>query len=65
MIKKNQTQMKYLYGEDVVNILKQGMVDAIKSGNYVTIDVDSIDEVNDKHLFIARIKLFIKRLFHI
>ena len=65
MIKKNQTQINYLYGEEVVDTLKKGIADAIKSGNYVTIDVDSIDEVDDKHLFIAKIKLFIKRLFHI
>lgn len=57
MIRKNETQMKYLYGEEVVTILKYCIKEAIKSGNCVTIDVNSIDEVTDKQVLKASKKL--------
>jgi hypothetical protein len=63
MITKNKTQLNYLYGEEVVQTLENTIKDTIKSGHIVTIDVDTLDEVTDEHLKIAKIKLFIKRLF--
>lgn len=65
MIRKNQTQLNFLYGEEAVNVLKKTMKDAIKNGDYVTINIDSLDELDDKCIKTAKIKLFIKRLFHI
>lgn len=57
MIRKNETQLKYLYGEEVVNILKECIKAEIKSGNCVTINVNSIDEVTDRHVEKASKKL--------
>ena len=34
---KNQTQLNYLYGEEVTNALKSAIEQSIKSGNCVTI----------------------------
>ena len=62
MVKKNKQQMNYLYGEDTVNTIEDCIKDAIKSGKCVTIDIDSIEEFSKKHLFIAKMKLFFKRL---
>ena len=61
MIKKNKTQMNFLYGEDTVKVLEDSIKKAIKEGNCVTIPIDSLDEINHKHLVIAKIKLWFKR----
>lgn len=63
MVTKNKQQMQYLYGEDTVNTIESCIKNAIKSGNCVTIDIDSIDELEEKHIFILKMKLFFKRLF--
>lgn len=63
MVKKNKQQLQFLYGEDTVNTLEDCIKNAIKNGNCVTIDINSIDELEEKHLFIVKIKLFFKRLF--
>ena len=62
MIKKNKTQLNYLYSEKTVNLLEECIKTAIKNGDCVTIDIDSIDDFDNKHFVIVRIKLFIKRL---
>jgi hypothetical protein len=63
MVTKNKQQLTFLYGEDTVNTLENCIKDAIKNGNCVTVDIDSIDEFEEKHLFILKMKLFFKRLF--
>lgn len=63
MVKKNKQQMNYLYGEDTVNTIEDCIKNAIKNGDCVTINIDSISEFEEKHLFMLKIKLFFKRLF--
>lgn len=60
---KNQTQLNYLYGEETVNILKSAIEQSIKNGNCVTISIDELDKFSYKHMIIAKVKLFFKRLF--
>ena len=60
---KNQTQLNYLYGEEVTNVLKFAIKQSIKSGNCVTISIDELDKFSYKHMVTARVKLFFKRLF--
>ena len=60
---KNQTQLNYLYGEETVNTLKSDIEQSIKSGNCVTMSIDELDKFSYKHMVIAKIKLFFKRLF--
>ena len=60
---KNQTQLNYLYGEEVTNVLKSAIKQSIKSGNCVTISIDELDKFSYKHMVIAKVKLFFKRLF--
>ena len=60
---KNQTQLNYLYGEEPVNAPKSAVELIIKNGNYVTISIDELDKFSYKHMVIAKIKLFFKRLF--
>lgn len=60
---KNQTQLNYLYGEEVTNALKSAIEQSIKSGNCVTISIDELDKFSYKHMVIAKVKLFFKRLF--
>ena len=60
---KNQTQLSYLYGEETVNVLKSAIKQSIKSGNCVTISIDELDKFSYKHMVIAKVKLFFKRLF--
>ena len=60
---KNQTQLNYLYGEEVTNALKSAIKQSIKSGNCVTISIDELDKFSYKHMVIAKVKLFFKRLF--
>ena len=60
---KNQTQLNYLYGEETVNVLKSAIKQSIKSGNCVTISIDELDKFSYKHMVIAKVKLFFKRLF--
>lgn len=64
MIKKNRTQLKYIYGEDTVKILEDSIKKAIKEGDCVTIPIDSLDNFDHKHLAIAKIKLWFKKLIH-
>ena len=63
IITKNETQMRYLYGEETVNILKSAIKQSIKNGDCVTISVDELDKLSYKHIVIGKIKLFFKRLF--
>ena len=63
IITKNQTQLNYLYGEEVTNALKSAIKQSIKNGNCVTIPIDELDKFSYKHMVIAKIKLFFKRLF--
>ena len=63
IITKNETQMKYLYGEETVSILKSAIKQSIKNGDCVTISVDELDKLSYKHIVISKIKLFFKRLF--
>ena len=60
---KNQTQLNYLYGEEVTNVLKSAIKQSIKSGNCVTISINELDKFSYKHMVIAKVKLFFKRLF--
>ena len=63
IITKNETQMRYLYGEETVSILKSAIKQSIKNGDCVTISVDELDKLSYKHIVIGKIKLFFKRLF--
>ena len=63
IITKNEIQMKYLYGEETVSILKSAIKQSIKNGDCVTISIDELDKLSYKHMIIAKIKLFFKRLF--
>lgn len=47
MIKKNETQLKYLYGEEVVKTLKEGVLEAIHNGQ-VKVVPSSILEDDEK-----------------
>ena len=60
---KNQTQLNYLYGEEATNALKSAIEQNIKSGNCATISIDELDKFSYKHMVIAKVKLFFKRLF--
>ena len=60
---KNQTQLNYLYGEEATNALKSAIEQNIKSGNCVTISIDELDKFSCKHMVIAKVILFFKRLF--
>ena len=60
---KNQTQLNYLYGEETVNVLKSAIEQSIKNGDCVTISIDELDKFSYKHMVIAKVKLFFKRLF--
>jgi hypothetical protein len=64
MTTKNKTQLNYLYGEETVNALENAIEKLIKDGKCVTICIDELDKFSYKHLIIAKIKLFIKRLFY-
>lgn len=48
MIKKNEQQLKYLYGDEVVDALKEGIKDAIKNKKCTVISVDNMDKEIDK-----------------
>ena len=63
IITKNEIQMRYLYGEEVTNVLKSAIKQSIKNGDCVTISIDELDKLSYKHMIIAKIKLFFKRLF--
>lgn len=63
MVKKNKQQLTFLYGEDTVHTIEDCIKSAIKSGKCVTIDIDNIEEFEEKHLFVLKVKLFFKRLF--
>ena len=63
IITKNETQLNYLYGEETVSILKSAIKQSIKNGDCVTISIDELDKLSYKHMIIAKIKLFFKRLF--
>ena len=63
IITKNEIQMRYLYGEETVNVLKSAIEQSIKNGNCVTISIDELDKLSYKHIIIGKIKLFFKRLF--
>ena len=63
IITKNEIQMRYLYGEETVSILKSAIKQSIKNGDCVTISIDELDKLSYKHMIIAKIKLFFKRLF--
>lgn len=63
IVTKNEIQMRYLYGEETVNILKSAIKQSIKNGDCVTISIDKLDKLSYRHMVIAKIKLFFKRLF--
>ena len=63
IITKNQTQLNYLYGEEVTNALKSAIEQSIKNGNCVTVSIDELDKFSYKHMIICKLKLFFKRLF--
>lgn len=63
IITKNEIQIRYLYGEEVTNVLKSAIKQSIKNGNCVTISIDELDKFSYKHMVIAKVKLFFKRLF--
>lgn len=63
IIRKNERQLNYIYGEEAVNVLKDATKKAINSGNYTTINIDDLDKLNHKHVVIAKIKLWFKSLF--
>ena len=63
IITKNETQMRYLYGEETVNVLKSAIEQSIKNGNCVPVSIDVLDKFSYKHMVIAKVKLFFKRLF--
>ena len=63
IITKNETQLNYLYGEEVVNTLKSAIEQSIKNGNCVTMSIDELDKLSYRHIVIAKIKLIFKRFF--
>ena len=63
IIIKNEIQMRYLYGEEVTNVLKNGIKQCIKNGDYVTVPIDKLDDFSSKHMRICKLKLLFKRLF--
>ena len=44
MIKRNEQQLRFLYGEEAVEALKEGIKKAIKHGNVKVISFDKIDK---------------------
>lgn len=62
IITKNEIQMKYLYGEETVSILKSAIKQSIKNGDCVTMSIEELDKLSYKHIIIAKIKLLFKRL---
>ena len=63
IITKNEIQMRYLYGEEVTNVLKSAIKQSIKNGDCVTMSIEELDKLSYRHMVIAKIKLFFKRLF--
>ena len=59
---KNLTQLNYLYGEETVNALMYAVEQTFKKGDYVTVSINDLDDFSYKHMRIAKIKLFFKRL---
>lgn len=44
VIKRNEQQLRFLYGEEAVEALKEGIKKAIKHGNVKVISFDKIDK---------------------
>lgn len=63
IITKNEIQMKYLYGEETVSILKNAIKQSIKNGDCVTVPIDELDKLSYRHVVICKLKLLLKRLF--
>ena len=63
IITKNKKQLNYLYGQETVAVLENAIKQCIKNGNCVTVPIDELDQLQYKHIIIAKIKLFFKRLF--
>lgn len=61
MTTKNETQLNFLYGEEVTEVLKESIKTAIKNGNCVTIDIESVDDFDNRHFAIAKFKLWFKK----
>ena len=62
IITENETQMKYLYGEETVSILKSAIKQSIKNGDCVTMSIEELDKLSYRHMVIAKLKLIFKRL---
>ena len=63
IITKNKKQLNYIYGQETVTVLENAIKQCIKNGNCVTVPIDELDKFSYKHMVIAKIKLFFKRLF--
>ena len=63
IITKNEIQMKYLYGEETVSILKSAIKQCIKNGDCVTVPIDELEHFSYKHMRICKLKLFFKSFF--
>ena len=63
IITKNKKQLNYLYGQETVDVLENAIKQCIKSGNCVTVSIDELDKFSYRHMVIAKVKLFFKRLF--
>ena len=46
MIKKNKTQLIFLYGKETVEALENAMLNACRKGNLPTISLDSLEDDN-------------------
>lgn len=48
MIRKNEIQLRFLYGEAVVNALKDGIKDSIKNGKAKIITINDWDKFDEE-----------------
>ena len=62
IITKNKVQIRYLYGEEVTNVLENAIKQCIKNGDCVTVPIDELEHFSYKHMRLAKLKLFFKRL---
>ena len=54
MIKKNETQLKYLYGEEVVETLKKGVLEAIHNGQAKVVSASILENDEKLEAFLNR-----------
>ena len=56
MIKKNETQLNYLYGEEVVNTIKESIKTAIHNGQVKEVPLSVLEDDNKLDSFLKKNK---------